>query len=118
VSRAARIAAALALVALCALPSSPAAAADTGWTIDSFDALIQIQNDGRVLVTETLAVDFGFLEKHGIFRDIPVKYAWTNDAHKVRVYELQVLSVTDAQRRAWKYATSSGGSNVEIPIGP
>ncbi|HYR92864.1 MAG TPA: DUF2207 domain-containing protein, partial [Methylomirabilota bacterium] len=115
--RAARLVAVIALVVACSLMPSPAMAADSGWVIDSFDSLIQIQTDGRVLVTETLAVDFGFLEKHGIFRYLPVNYAWPNDPHKVRVYEVQVLSVTDAQRRAWKYATSSGGSNLWVKIG-
>jgi uncharacterized membrane protein len=117
VSRAARLVAAIALAVACSLLPSPATAADSGWVINSFDSLIQIQTDGRVLVTEQLAVDFGFLEKHGIFRYIPVKYTWTADPHRVRVYELQVLSVTDAQKHAWRYATSSGGANVEIKIG-
>jgi len=117
VIRAARLVAAVALVVACSLLPSPATAADSGWVVSSFDSFIQIQTDGRVLVTEQLAVDFGFLEKHGIFRDIPVKYAWTSDPHKVRVYELQVLSVTDAQKHAWKYATSNVGANLEIKIG-
>ena len=75
---------------------------NTGWSITSFDARIDIQSDGRVLVNETLDVDFGSLDKHGIFRDIPVRYAWPQDPRKIRVYELQVLSVTDAQGRAWR----------------
>src|SRR4029077_15113793 len=95
VTRAARLAAILALVALPLFLPTAARADDSGWVINSFDAQIQIQNDGRVLVTETLAVDFGSLQKHGIFRDIPVQYEWTKDPHKVRVYELQVLSVTN-----------------------
>jgi uncharacterized membrane protein YgcG len=111
------VAAVLALAALLAGAGATARADDGGWTVNSFDAQIQIQSDGRVSVTETLVVDFGLLERHGIFRDIPVKYVWTKDAHRDRVYELQVLSVTDAQRKAWRYETSRNGANVEIKIG-
>ena len=92
-------------------------AADTGWTITSFDAVIAVQSDGRVLVNETINVDFGGLAKHGIFREIPVRYDWPADPKKMRVYELQILSVTDGQGRAWTYETSSNGANVEVKIG-
>lgn len=94
-----------------------ARAADTGWTITSFDARIDVQSDGRVLVNETIDVDFDGLAKHGIFRDIPVRYEWPQDARKVRMYEIQVLSVADAQGRSWRYETSSNGVNLEIKIG-
>ena len=95
---------ALAVIALvlCALLSAApgaARAADTGWTITSFDVRVQIQQDGRIVVNENLVVDFGSLQKHGIFRYIPVKYDWPTDARKVRVYEMQVLSVSDARGR-------------------
>ncbi|HYK96975.1 MAG TPA: DUF2207 domain-containing protein, partial [Candidatus Acidoferrales bacterium] len=113
-----RVIAAL-LVTLCAplLGASPARAADSGWTITSFDSVIDIQNDGRIVVNETIAVDFDGLSKHGIFRDVPVRYEWPADPRKMRVYELQVLSVTDAQGRAWHYETGTNGANVEIKIG-
>ena len=111
------VAAALGLAALFAGAAAPARADDGGWVINSFEAQVQIQSDGRVFVTETLSVDFGLLARHGIFRDIPVKYAWTKDPHKDRVYELQVLSVTDAQRKAVRYESSTNGANVEIKIG-
>jgi len=115
-ARLAAVASVLVLAALLAA-AAPARADDGGWTINSFDAQIQIGADGRVFVTETLAVDFGALTRHGVFRDIPVKYVWTKDPHKDRVYELQVLSVTDAQKRAVRYDSYPSGANVEIKIG-
>ena len=99
------------------LGGSPARAADSGWTITSFDSVIDIQTDGRVVVNETIAVDFDGLSKHGIFREVPVRYEWPADPRKMRVYELQVLSVTDGQGRAWHYETGTNGANVEIKIG-
>ena len=116
-NRPARLAAAAALLALAAVFPARASADDGGWTISSFDAQIDIQSDGRVLVSETLAVDFGFLERHGIVRDIPVQYDWPQGVRKIRVYELQVLSVTDAAKKAWKYESYGKGANVEIKIG-
>jgi hypothetical protein len=114
-SRAARAAAILALVALSALFAAPASAAD--WTITSFDAQIEIQRDGRLLVNESIDVDFDGLAKHGIFRDIPVKYDWPIEKRKQRVYQLQVLAVTDANGRAISYETSTEGAMYEIKIG-
>jgi len=112
----------VALLVLCvslpvAATTSARAAGDGGWTIASFDAQIEIQSDGRILVNEALDVDFGALEKHGIFRDVPVKYDWPSEKRKIRVYELQVLSVTDARGRPWHYETSTRDAFVEIKIG-
>ncbi len=111
---------AVTVLAVCALLAGAPVlgrAADSGWTITSFDAQIQIQQDGRIVVNENLAVDFGSLQKHGIFRYVPVKYDWPSDARKVRVYELQVLSVTDARGRPWPYETSTEGADVVMKIG-
>lgn len=116
-TRAARAAAVIAVVIMSAALAMSARAADDGWVITSFDAQIAIQNDGRLLVTETIDVDFGSLDKHGIFRDIPVKYDWPSGDRKLRVYELQVLSVQDASGRAWPFETYGNGANVEIKIG-
>jgi uncharacterized membrane protein len=117
VTRAARAAAVIAVVVLSAALGMSARAADSGWVITSFDAQLTIQSDGRLVVTETIDVDFGSLERHGIFRDIPVKYAWPADTRKQRVYQLQVLSVSDAGGRARHFETYGNGSNVEIKIG-
>lgn len=57
------------------LASSPASAQDTGWVIESFDVRIDVAGDGTLTVEETIAVDFGGLAKHGIYRVIPVRYA-------------------------------------------
>ena len=96
---------------------APANAADTGWTIQRFAADIQIQGDGRVLVQEAIDVDFDGLQRHGIFRDIPVVYEWPADARTVRVYQLSVLWVRDEAGRAVPYETSRQGAMEEIKIG-
>ena len=107
------------LLALAAIGLALAAAAvgaqDTGWTIERFHAEIVIQPDASIEVVETIDVDFDGLERHGIFREIPVKYTW-NDDHD-RVYKLSVVSVTDAEGQPWKYSREEHGANVRLKIG-
>ena len=92
-----------------------AAAADEGWTIERFAADIVVRADGSLEVTEAIDVDFGALEKHGIFRDIPVRYRWSEDLD--RVYDLEVRSVTDAAGAKWPYDASREGAYLRIKIG-
>src|SRR5688500_10542436 len=47
--------------------------ADEGWVIKSFDVAYTILDDGSVDVVEDIQVDFGGLQKHGIFRDLVVE---------------------------------------------
>lgn len=52
---------------------APAAAQSTEpWEITNYDVLMQVENDADVLVVERIDVDFGTLERRGIFRWIPV----------------------------------------------
>lgn len=60
--------------------TDPAAAQEAGWTIERFDVELVAGADGTVTVTEEIAVDFGALRRHGIFRNIPVRYEVPADA--------------------------------------
>ena len=73
--------------------SATPASADEAWIINSFKSTIQIQSDSTISVTEDITVDFGGLQKHGIFRTIPIQYRY-NDTQD-RVYNIDVGSVTD-----------------------
>jgi hypothetical protein len=88
---------------------------DTGWTILSFQASILVQRDSSLDIQETIRVDFGSLQKHGIFRDVPIRYDY--DAKHDRIYRLTVLGVTDQAGKNWPYATSDQGVYREIKIG-
>jgi uncharacterized membrane protein YgcG len=107
-------AAVLAAVAAVLLVARPAAA-DEGWVITSFSADIAIRQDASLHIVEAIAVDFGALQRHGIFRDIPVRYHF-DDTH-VRVYRLDVTGVTDAAEHAVPYETSDLGGYRRIKIG-
>jgi uncharacterized membrane protein len=108
---------ALGVLLLCVLIllGGTAHAQDTGWTIERFHADIAIQPDAAMLVTETIEVDFGGLQQHGIFREIPVRYSYNRD-HE-RVYGFEMLSVTNADGQPWPYEVSRNGANVRIKIG-
>lgn len=88
--------------------------AETGWVIKNFDTTINVSKDATLDVTEKIAVDFGVLQKHGIYRDIPIKY---NDnvgqAYKLR---FKLISVTDKSGRDWPYELS-GWNTKSIKIG-
>src|SRR5690242_8016359 len=89
--------AALAILAALWLTALAAATAnaDEGWVIKSFKSTIQIQPDATISVSEDITVDFGSLQKHGIFRTIPIQYRY-NDTQD-RYYNIDVSSVTDGK---------------------
>ena len=94
---------------------SAPAFADEGWVIQRFASDITIQRDNSLHIVETIDVDFRGLQKHGIFRTIPVRYEW--DETHVRLYRLTVGSVTDGGGRAVPYDVTEGGPNTVIKIG-
>lgn len=91
------------------------AAADTSWTITNFRSDIQIAKDTSVTVTETIEVDFNNLQKHGIYRTIPVKYR-TQLGNNLNI-RFQLLSITDLEGRVMQVKTTREGDNLKLLIG-
>ena len=108
------VALAIVIAAVAHHTASPAQA-DEGWTIDSFHSEIDVQPDGALAITETIGVDFGSLQKHGIFREIPIEYDY--DAEHNRIYQFTALGVTDGAGAASPYEQSRNGANVQLKIG-
>ena len=107
----------LAAVGMLVVFAAPARA-DEGWIIDRYASDIEVQRDGGLLITDAIDVDFQRLtDRHGIFRDIPVRYAWDPDPKMVRTYQVDVRSVRDANGRGLTYGTSQDGANLRIRIG-
>lgn len=104
----------IAVLCLFALPGATARA-DEGWTIERFHADIAVQQDSSIQITESIDVDFGQQQKHGIFREIPVRYSY-DDTHD-RTYQLDLNSVTDAAGTPWHFERSINGANVQVKIG-
>jgi hypothetical protein len=93
---------AFALLAALALPVS--AAQDTGWTVTEFHADYTIHPDAYACIIERIAVDFDDLERHGIYRSIPVRGSF------------RVLDVTDGEENSIPYEISGTGEK-SIQIG-
>jgi uncharacterized membrane protein YgcG len=94
--------------------SGPIVHADEGWVITSFHSDITIATDSTLTVTEDIRVDFGSLQKHGIFRTIPLRYRY--DDSRDRYYLLEVKSVTDGSK-ALNYSDTIDHDNELIKIG-
>ncbi len=85
------------------------------WQIRSFDIHVSIDAHAAAVISETIQADFGYEQKHGIFRDIPIHYSDPGGQHfKMR---LHVLSVTDEAGRSWHYTLESEGRYQRIRIG-
>ena len=105
--------AALLIVVLLAALSS-VASADEGWVIRSFDVRYQIEDNGVVHVTEDILVDFGSLQRHGIFREMPTLYSYDEDnARRIAVSNVGVDDGEDSR----PFTLISSGSHLQIKIG-
>ncbi|HUP01818.1 MAG TPA: DUF2207 domain-containing protein, partial [Gemmatimonadota bacterium] len=107
------------LATLLLAPASARAQEDTGWTISSFDVEYTIHPDRSIEVVERITVDFGGLRRHGIYRDIPVRYrrvaSGTIPAGRVSV-GLDVERVTDGEGNE-RQTEVTRGDEVRIRIG-
>jgi Predicted membrane protein (DUF2207) len=76
---------------------------------------LQIEADGILLVSERIAYDFGTAERHGIFRDLPVRFRY-DDRHD-RIYPLQVLEVAGSPGTPVQYTLEDADNTLRIRIG-
>jgi hypothetical protein len=103
-----------AIIFLVALGRSALAQSDTGWQIIDFKSRIVVSQDATMDITETVAVDFGSLSKHGIYRTIPLRYRDNyGQSYKLK---FNLISVTDATYHTVPY-TLSGLSEKTLKIG-
>jgi uncharacterized protein (TIGR04222 family) len=110
-----RVALALGIVAL-AFGLLPAAASGAPTQIGSeripnYDVDVTIEPTGVVRVHETIDYDFGVIPKHGIFRDVPVRFDYALKDNHDRVYPLQVDSVRASEGTPAQYTIESGDSD-------
>ena len=97
-----------------AIPAVPARAQAFEQLLD-YTVDLQIEADGTLLVTEQIAYDFGTEERHGIFRDVPVRFRY--DDRYDRVYPLQVLEVSGSPGTPGEYALEDVDNKLRIRIG-
>ncbi|WP_240907322.1 DUF2207 domain-containing protein [Paludisphaera rhizosphaerae] len=106
--------AALVLAAVLAGGASQAQAQlDDGWSIARLDVDVAIHPDAGLDVVETIDADFA-RAKHGILREIPVRYAVGMHQYALR---FRLLGVDDGEGRTWPASVSYESNLVKIKIG-
>ncbi len=88
--------------------------AQEAWTIKNFVSDISLEESGMVIVVETIDVDFGNLQKHGIFRDIP--FVYHSDDNSLFYTNVEVVSVV-ANGSNVPYLVQTQGEKVRIRVG-
>ena len=106
---------ALVLAVAAAVLAAPARAAVSAAAeqITSYDVGIAIQRDGSILVQEQIVYDIGANERHGIFRDIPVRSRYNSRYDRIESVDVREVSSPDAPDR---YRVADNGSSVRITI--
>ncbi len=98
------------------LPARPAVAQLTGERIRSYHVKIRVQQTGNIEVVEEIEYDFADeQDRHGIFRNIPVRL--TYDDRYDRIYPIEVRSVTGSPDTPDQYEEIREGNTLQLKIG-
>jgi hypothetical protein len=103
--------AALVLVGSSAVPG----AAQDGERIRSYEVEVDALPSGRIHVVETIDYDFGGNQKHGIYRNIPVRFDYDDDYR--REYPLRSVRVTGTPGTPVQTKVERSGDYVNIRVG-
>jgi hypothetical protein len=108
---------------------APALGQETGWSVTEFAATYRVQPNGDVLVEERITVDFGNLQRHGIYRDLfetarcgPPDPGAEQPLHpcpegQVRKWVYSDFAVVDADGKAWTFKRESAPGTIRLRIG-
>jgi uncharacterized membrane protein YgcG len=80
-------------------------------SIHDYDVTITINDDGSLSIREVIQYDFGVVPKHGIFRDIPVRFDYPKKADTDRVYEIDDISVSASEGTPAQFETEEFDEN-------
>jgi uncharacterized protein (TIGR04222 family) len=83
--------------------------------ITAYDVTIIVEPSGDLSITEVIDYDFGASERHGIFRNIPVRLHY--DDRYDRVYPLTVRSVEGSPGTPDQYEVNDDGADKVLKIG-
>ncbi len=85
------------------------------WNIDRYENDVMVNENGITAITETIHVDFKNEQRHGIFRDIPLK---TKDqSGQSFKMHLHILDVADETGKPWPYVVFSVDGLIRIRVG-
>jgi uncharacterized membrane protein YgcG len=82
--------------------------------INNYQVDITLNQNSSIDITETINYDFGTLQKHGIYRNIPYKYSARGGSFKLRISD---ISVRDELGSNINYSKSYSGSDLVLKIG-
>ncbi len=82
--------------------------------IDDFEVTININSDASLIVTEKIEYNFNKEQKHGIYRDIPVKYKARGGNYNLRLFD---ITVTDSAGYPYQYEVIKKGKYRRIKVG-
>ena len=82
--------------------------------IDDYKVHSKINIDSSVEITEVITYNFGDLQKHGIFRNIPYEYETDEGTFKLRLSDFEVW---DGSGNPLSFDKSKSGGYVELKIG-
>lgn len=89
-------------------------AQETGWNIENLDSQINLLENGKVSVKETINVDYKLSPHHGIFRDLVYKKDSTDNKKHYISYEIGQVLLDGSPEQ---YSTSYQSEFFEIKIG-
>lgn len=96
------------------LISPTTALAQAGEQIRQFEAIIGLSENSSFQVREQIVYDFGNMQRHGIYRTIPVRYYTETGRRSIRIKD---ISVRDEHSAPYKFETNRSGDYLEIKIG-
>ena len=102
------------VLAVTLLLIAPSTSAQSQESIKNFEVGAKINNDSSIRVTERIIYDFGLTQKHGLYRDIPVKYDTVVGHQFLRVSD---ITVTDGMGNKYPFEIANRGRYQRIKIG-
>jgi uncharacterized membrane protein YgcG len=101
------------IIAISLVVSASPARGETGWSVRTFDVELAVQSDAALDVTEIIDANFD-IPKHGIYREIPIRYAVGMHLYGLR---FRLLGVDDGAGRTYDTEVSYEENRVRIRIG-
>jgi uncharacterized membrane protein YgcG len=102
----------LGTIAIVSLLEAPCRA-DSGWRIRNYDVDLVVKPDAALEVTELIDADFG-VPKHGILREIPVRYAVGMHQYALRV---SMRGVDNGEGQDYRTSVTHEENLMKIKIG-
>jgi len=82
--------------------------------IDNYNILMRVEKNGDLFVSERIDYNFGQLQRHGIYRDIPLTLTHDKKKSKLKITD---IAVTDESGNLAPFTIDKTRQNLQIKIG-